>query len=339
MTLDAYATETKSLTDVRSALQVELKRQGVVPEKEDIVVVSDDYDESGYIYGSIHEIAIYKPTDHRDLIGVTTTIGVCCGADTSFYLFRRQGQKWDLIPMAQEANDYETVNGAQGKFRYAISPPSDSGQFFVVTKNVNPWCTSNWQSIHYQVMRQGQSAYEPKILLKQKESIYLGTDIDGYIMVSPTGFSIEFKAQQKLDSGVLTRHHVVAYQVRGDQVQRVPPFGHTPEDFLDEWLDLPWEEASKWVLPSALPSLHTLHTKFRADRSGNGNLFFTGFLFDPPACRVKAGVWQVGIELEPHRGGSLPAGIPKETYITVVEKEGAYFLKEVSKSSVPRCRF
>jgi hypothetical protein len=89
----------------------------------------------------------------------------------------------------------------------------------------------------------------------------------------------------------------------------------------------------------ALPSLHTLHAKFRADRSGNGNLFFTDFLFDPPACRVKAGVWQIGIEFEPHRSGSLPAGVPKETYITVVEKEGNYFLKEVSKSSVPRYRF
>jgi hypothetical protein len=261
-----------------------------------------------------------------------------CGSDTSLYIFKRQDQKWALI-IGQEANDYEDISGALGRFRYAISPPSIDGQFYVVTKNVNPWCSSNWQGIRYQAMRQGISAYGPKILLKQEESIYLGSEIDGFITTSPKGFTIQFRAGQKLDNGVLTRDHIVSYQVRDDQVQRVPPFGDKPEDFLDEWFNLPWEEASNWVLRSARPSLNKVHAGVHADRSGERPLFYTSFVFDPPACRVSRSQWQVGVEFESLEGKRLPPGTPNQIYFTIDERGRNYFLRRTSKSSLPRCRF
>jgi hypothetical protein len=55
---------------------------------------------------------------------------------------------------------------------------------------------------------------------------------------------------------------------------------------------------------------------------------------------VKPGQWQVGIEFTPYEeeGGSLPVGMSKELYFTIVRKDRNYFLQGVSRSSLPRCR-
>ena len=125
---------------------------------------------------------------------------------------------------------------------------------------------------------------------------------------------------------VLVRDHIVRYEVEGDKVTRVPPFAFEPEGFLDEWIDMPWEEASLWVDPSASEELHAWHEKLRRQRKQMN--FFTNFVFNPPACKVARGQWQVGIEFRPEQEGSpLPKGIPKEAYSTVIEKAGNYYLR------------
>lgn len=117
-----------------------------------------DLDDKYYTYGSIYEIRVEQPKNHPELIVATTSLGVCCGEDTSFYLFRKQDSKWQLI-LEQEAKDYDDVDGAHGRFSYAISPATKEKDFFVVTANVNPWCSSNWQSLRYTVMREGCLAF------------------------------------------------------------------------------------------------------------------------------------------------------------------------------------
>jgi hypothetical protein len=336
LTLNKYGAESKSLENVRKALLSELEKQGVAFERPDVVVVEPDYVDHGYTYGDIHQIVIQKLADHPDLITATTTVGVCCGNDTSLYVYKRINEDWKLV-IAQEANDYEDVGGAQGSFSYAVSPPSDDSQFYVVTKDVNPWCTSNWQAIRYQVLRQGPAPYQPRVLLKQSDSIYLGNLSEGSISILPTGFAIEFDGGQRLDTGVLIRRHVVSYQVSGDRVQRVPPFAREPESFLDEWFDLPWEEASKWTHSRTLVPLRKWHERLFAERSGKGTLF-TGFVFNPPACQIKNGQWQIGIEFSPYKEhGKLPPGIPKAIYFTVISKGNTYFLKSVSRSGLRKC--
>jgi hypothetical protein len=97
------------LKEIRKAFSAELGRQRAILERSDKGVgpiVSAD-DEDMYAYGEIPEAAVNRVPRHPDLIAATTTIGVMCGSDSSFHLFKRNGQKWDLIP-AQEANAIRT---------------------------------------------------------------------------------------------------------------------------------------------------------------------------------------------------------------------------------------
>ncbi|MGH9760149.1 MAG: hypothetical protein ACREAC_04810, partial [Blastocatellia bacterium] len=48
-------------------------------------------------YGAIHDIEVAQPNDDRDLIAVTTSLGVVCGEDTSLYLFERRRNVWKLV--------------------------------------------------------------------------------------------------------------------------------------------------------------------------------------------------------------------------------------------------
>jgi hypothetical protein len=336
-TLNSDGNRSKTPDLIRKAILSELRKQGITFVKPETTIIDKDYVDPGYTYGEIYKVAVETIPHHPDLIAATTTIGVCRGTDTSLYIFEKKKQQWELI-MAQEANDYEKVSGTQGSFQYVVSPLSETGQFFVVTKNVSPWCTSNWQIIRYSVFRAGPTPYQPIKTLQQEDTIFLGNE-DGIITLLPDGFNIEFEGNQSLDTGVLIRRHVLTYKVKGDQVLRVPPFATEPEGFLDEWFDLPWEEASKWIEPSASPvDFNEWHQRFHAERSGEEIRFSTNFVFDPPACQVTEGQWQVGIEFSPEtKVGSLPDGMPSEAYFTIILKDGAYFLKSISASSLPKC--
>ena len=260
-----------------------------------------------------------------------------CGSDTSFYLFRKVAGAWQLAA-EQEANEYEDVSGAQGSFQYAVSPPDAAGGFFVVTTNINPWCSSNWQSLRYWVFRVRATPRQPHILLQRKESIFLGNENSGVITIQPENFRIEFDAQQGLDAGVLLRKHIVAYQVTGDRVSREPPLAAEPEGFLDEWIDLPWEEAARWSEPSAPPELREWQEWLHAERAAKDSPFSHNFAFGPPACEVEQGRWQIGIEFSPFaEDASLPPEMPGAIYFTVALKDDAYVLENVSASSVPQC--
>lgn len=209
---------------VQAAVISELEQEGIKignPWLDNKATLDDRY----YTYGSIYEIRVEQPKNHPELIVVTTSLGVCCGEDTSFYLFRKQGSKWQ-ITLEQEAKDYDYVDGAHGSFSYGISPSNKEKDFFVVTANINPWCTSNWQSIRYTVMREGAWSSHPEIILNASETIYLGVDDPVYKLdVKSDSFSLKFtgfsSSEEKYD-GIICRPHTVKFRIKGMQALRIP---------------------------------------------------------------------------------------------------------------------
>jgi hypothetical protein len=336
--LDANDTQIKNLAKINEYLRAELDKQNIHGEKAGSAL-ADDVAAKSYIYGDIQQISIHAINGYPNLIGATTTIGVSCGTDSSFYLFRKSGQRWVLI-LAQEANDYEDVSGAQGGFGYQVSPPSDKQQLFVVTKNVNPWCTSNWQAIRYKVLRPSQTAYQPRVLMEKSETIFLGRENDGLITTTPDSFTIAFDAGQRLDVGVLVRRHMVSYKVDNDKVSRISPLAMEPEGFLDEWFGLPWTEASKWIAGQAFTGLYEWHERMNKGYSEQGTDFFSEFIYQPAACRINERQWLIGLEFSANRDKILLKGVPKRAYFTVTaNQKGEYFIKGISLNGVQKCEY
>jgi hypothetical protein len=284
-----------------------------------------------HTFGGVVSVSVSRPRGHTDLIAATTTVSVHCGSDSSLYLFRREGARWRLV-LADEAEGYEQVNGAQGSFDFRVSPPDARGDFFVVAADVNPWCTSNWQMMRYRVLRAGGDAYRPRVVLKGDDSIYLGTELEGFRLdATANTFTLRFDSYQHLDPGRLIRPHVLKFEVSGDRAERVAPVAFEPEDFADEWAQMKWDGAARWSEPSRLDELKRWHAALNAGGKG-----FSGseILFVKP-CGRAAGEWQVGVEVY---SGEDSARLPPKLYFTVARERGAFLMRGVSDAPARGCR-
>jgi hypothetical protein len=336
-TVSQQAAAGGKMTEVRRLVWQELKRQGALSKR---THSSTRDEEEVYAYGDIDSITVESPLGHANLLAVTVTLAVPYGEDTSLYLLRRTGTRWELV-LQQESNGYKDIAGAQGCFQYVVSPPDRDGRFFVVTANVNPWPQSNWQCIRYCAMRPGASPDHPVILLQRRDTIYIGDDAGEIVSVRATGFTVEFSDFQWLDPGVHNSRRVMSFLVQGDHVDRLPPFARDLGGFLNEWCEFPWQEASRWVKAAAPAPIQAMHNVLRSHRKATESLFGTEFEHEPSGRRIRPGVWELGLTFEPYRHltNSLPAGVPAVARFTIVEQDGALFITDLAcKQSLPSTR-
>ena len=340
-TLNAQAAEPDGLPAIRSALVKELAVRQIAYDTPEIVTISGNeasVAEGGaedYTYGRLQQIAIDKPPGHTNLLAVTIRFGVVCGSDTSLYVFQRQDNRWSLL-IALDAGEYDSISAALGEFQYAVSQPESNGDFYVVTKNVNPWCTSNWQTLRYQVMRAGPSPMQPRVILQREEPVFLGNGDSGWLALSSSGFTLEYDSWQGL--GEIVRRHIAAYEIVGDTARRVPPLAHAPEDFLDEWFAQPWEEASRWIHPGAARTLHRIHSQIHAARNDDQQSMLAGFVFDPAVCPVSPNRWQVGIAATFDRPGHHASETSLRQFFIVTREGDRFAIHSASRAALPRCR-
>jgi hypothetical protein len=271
-------------------------------------------------YGAIYKVEVERPNQANDLIAVTTSLGVVCGEDTSLYVFERKGCNFQLV-LARESNGYEDVSGAQGRFQYAISPRDRSDRYFVVSADVSPWCSSNWQAIRYRLERPGSSPSNPAVIASGEGTTFLQDGAAFALVAAVDSARLEYYGEFRNDGGRLARTHVLSYLVRGDQVTRVAPIALSPEDFVDEWMTLPWEAAAEWVSKSNIENIKLWHENLEpvGQYASLGEVDFIRQCSDDK--------WQVGMSVwnpEDYRGQ-----LPETLYFTVGKKDGAYYMERV----------
>jgi len=317
---------------LRELLLRDLKNAGI--EALSLDQQDESYNPEGDDFGYLYDVTVRQPTGHPDLMAVITTVTIPCGSDASLNLYRRNGITWQLILVA-ESNGYTDISGAQGAFQFAISPPDAEGNWFVVAADVNPWCSSNWQQLRYKVLRPGDGVNHPLVLLDERTTIYLGVDQPYRLTVNPHGFEIRNVASQSLDSDILTRVHVQKYEVNVNQVARIPPLALVPEDFLDEWLDMKWENASTWVSSADVAKLQ--YWLARLSRGG-GEKFYTELDFVQP-CPTAENIpkWQIGLLLEGTGERERPEDLPDELFFTITKRDGAFYMENVENDRPPGC--
>lgn len=212
-----------------------LKNDGIEVKEPEQTVVDENYVEPEFFqgFGEIYEIEMRQPAEHNDLIAVTTELSIPYGVDTSLYIFKNKGERWELI-LAKESNGYDEITGAQSQFGYSISPSDRQNKFFVVTANINPWIASCWQSIRYAVLREGQTADKPQTVLNKNHTIYRCHEPPFFIETTANSFTISFdggETMDKLNEGEevsdeeINRTHVEKYKVSGTRVKLISLIG------------------------------------------------------------------------------------------------------------------
>lgn len=176
-------------TTARASIIGKLERENV--ELRPAVEGPSPYPEADFNqYGFIQDIRVDQPKRLPNILAAVTTLQIPCGSDSSLYVFQRTEKNWKLV-IAQEADDYTQVSGAQGSFDYAVSPPDKAGKWFVVTTHFHPWCTSNWNAVHIKAFRIGPSQEQPRVLLDKDEQAYRGEDSLSTLRTAADSFRVK----------------------------------------------------------------------------------------------------------------------------------------------------
>lgn len=267
-------------------------------------------------YGFQLEFQARRAPASSDLVGITAGFQIEYSWDTVLAVFQHDGNSWKPA-LEWASKPYKTVAGGFWAFDYGISP-TRSGKWFVVTKFINPWCSSTWSSIHYSVLRPDRSGLDPVVLFSGSDSIWWGNDDEGTLSVGADRFDLRFHAES-IDGGVHNRVWIRDFSVTGDEVKRVPPVAVSPRDFVDEWIISPWKYAAEWSVPTKVTTLHSAHDQVK--KAGVGEFDSVHKCTDDPS----------------HYQVALARGDGRILYFQVVGPDQNYKMDQVGASPEAQC--
>jgi hypothetical protein len=214
---------------------------------------------------------------------VETKLGMFCGYDASHYLYRRTGQRWERLIDAEQT-DY-SENGFQpiDPHHILLSSSGSGGERLFAIVGENPWCTSCWNRIYIRVWR--LEGNRVKQVLNRQRGAYRCTN--DTVDIGPDHIRIDHIGAT-LVADFVSRKHIqnFTYRPQEQSLVRDTPLAHTALDFVDEWLNNPWEEISRW----SVPALENTHHLLKGDDHVFGEL--------PEVSRCPSGGWQVSVRLE-----------------------------------------
>lgn len=261
------------------------------------------------------------------LLGVTANFSIECGGDTVLLIFAPSNDSWKEV-LRWQKKPYATVDGGTMAFDYGISPPDNGGQWFLVTHDVAPWCSSTWSGIRYSVLRSTPDPHQPKTLYSASDYMWWGNEDFGTLAVQQDAFDLRFHSAS-IDAGVHNRVWVRHYSVIGNAVRRIQPVAVSPRDFVDEWIVSPWQQAAQWSSNPTLAELKQAHTVWsRREKSDTSLLEY----YSVHRCSHRRDRYQVEIGEE-----TGPKFETARSFYFQVLGDGVYTMVRVSDKPDARC--
>jgi hypothetical protein len=107
------------------------------------------------------------------------------------------------------------------------------------------------------------------------------------IAIEPNGFKLEDFVMESDAMRGGYRLHPFRYELRGARLIRVEPIAFDAHDFVEEWGEMPWEEAARWSDTGNLAKLREVHEKVR-DADG-----YFGGEFRAKVCGPQTRIWEI----------------------------------------------
>jgi hypothetical protein len=115
---------------------------------------------------------------------------------------------------------------------------------------------------------------------------------------------------------------------------RVQPIAMNGRDFVDEWLESPWDDASRWSAAAGLAPLQQVHEKIAALRNADDSPLL---IFGPVrGCTDSKAHYQVELDEEwVDDKGNSRSGSP--TYFQIEEGKNSFTMLSAAANTDPRC--
>ena len=283
-------------------------------------------------YGEIRKIKFDLTADYDPpLLIVSTQLWLPCGAtdpDSAIYVFRGMSRRWELVLSTD--SDFDPVGGVdEGGLQYKISPHDSRGRWFLAVAQLPPSCGGAGNVLRYKVLRPGANADNPTVLVAQREVIDAGFDPPFRLDVQDDWFAVTEGKRRVLGGGTGVR--VLRYAIDANKIRRIAPLAVYPEDFLDEWAQLSWDEARQWVMESSEGSLKKWHAKLNNVGKDSSEIEFIR------RCSGSAdseGTWLIDLAVDSRYDPSME---DKRLYVQVTKKNNTFLVNNIQENLPPGC--
>jgi hypothetical protein len=283
-------------------------------------------------YGEIVDISFdFESGFDPGILVVSTRLWIPCGSsdpDSAIYVFRGRAREWDLS-MAADA-DFDSQGAAPDSgIRFRLSPPDSKGDWFLAVAHTPPSCRFAPSNLRYKILRPGSSPDKPVTLLDRRDLIDPKFDPPFEIRVEDDWFAVTRGKQRKLDGGQGVA--IDRFEVKDQQVKRIHPLALWPEDFLDEWVQLSWDEAAQWSNQFKRSSIQGWHSQLSSLESDSTELR----VVQPcPNQQDSNEGWIIELWIDRQMN---PTAKEKELYIEVSRKQGVYSVDGIQPNRPPGC--
>jgi hypothetical protein len=279
-------------------------------------------------YGEINRIVFSGSAEEPGVLVVSTQLWLPCGSadpDTAIYVFHGSVRDWKLV-LSTDADFMPSGDNGVG-MQYRISPPDAKGGWYLAIAQTPPACGPVPADLRYKILRPGPSAAEPRILMNHREPLNTKFSPPFRLETEDDWFAVTRGKQRKLDGepGV----SITRYQITGDQIVRIQPLALTPDDFLDEWVQLGWSEASRWS--GSQTDLSTWHSKLQALDSDSTEFEFVQPCPQEPRADKQ---WLAGLWIDQKLN---PASAEKRVFIVLREQNHSFFVDSIGTTRPAGC--
>jgi len=282
-------------------------------------------------YGEIRQIKFDNSPEHDPtVLIVSTQLWLPCGStdpDSAIYVFHGVFRRWELA-LATDSDFDPKGNADEGGLQYAISPIDSKGRWFLAVAQLPPSCHGEHDVLNYKVLRPGTSPDKPIVLAAQREVIDTRYEPSFRLQLQDDWFAITEGKQRMLGRGTCIR--VLRFEVDNNKIRRIAPLAIYPEDFLDEWVQLSWDDARQWVAGSSEGSLKKWQSKLKAV----GKESEIEFVRHCSGTEDSEGTWLIALAVD---SPSDPSMEDKHVYIEVEKKNNVFSISNIQQSLAAGC--
>ena len=226
--------------------------------------------------------------------------------------------------MRWHSDRYEEISGAFGDFFvYIVIPGAATSDMRVVVAHGTPWCTSRFSGFAIDVLAPSAQGDAPRVVWHTARGYSRG-DFATSLRAIGEGFELRTN-EPAMDMNAYERTVVYRYRISGDKVERIEPIALNGRGFVEEWLDMPWDEAKDQTAPEAIEALRRIHERVaQLDRDPKT---YVGYTYGPVRACLMKGRFEVEMDADP--GG--------RQFYTIEQGQNGYTMINISTTQDERC--
>lgn len=194
------------------------------------------------MYGGGLHLAVTSP--RPGLVLVEERFDIECGADTLLLVYGNEAGHWKRM-LRWDSGKYAQVSGAFGDtYETRILKPTRNGHPLLLVLHGTPWCTSTMSSFAMDVFDLGIPGNKP---MWHGAHGYRRADLEPPLTLKTTADGFEVRTSVSVFGDAIARKGIMRYAVTTDAIHRVQPLASNALGMLEEWLEMPREEASEFA--------------------------------------------------------------------------------------------